>query len=92
MTEIPTGTGDSADFEPYDYDDPSGRLILHVKSLRLGGTLRLARGVTIKAVAVPHGAHSVRRYLVSGETRKSATEAAQLAVERSKAAGSKVTA
>lgn len=79
--------GIETEWEPWDYDEPESRLILQVKSLRLGGTLHLARGVTVKATSVPYGAHRVRRYLVGTEQRKSATEAAQLAVQRSKAAG-----
>jgi hypothetical protein len=87
MTQLADGI--EQDWEPWDYDDPAGRLILQVKSLRTGGTLKLARGVTVSAKAVPHGSCHVRRYFVGTEMRKSATEAAHLAVERSKAAGGK---
>lgn len=82
-----SGIDPTQDYEPWDYDNPETRLILPVKSARLGASIKLARGVTVHVVALPHGAHSVRRYKINGEVLKSATEAAHRAVELSKQAG-----
>lgn len=87
--------------EPWDYDQPQQRLVPQLRAMRLGGTIELARGIVVKAVAVPHGASQVRRYYVGAPgsrrrnseqqrhdgTVKSASEAAQLAIEQSKALG-----
>jgi hypothetical protein len=54
-------------YEPYDHDDPENDLASQLRALRLGGSIDLARGVRVKAVATEHGASGVRRYHVSGD-------------------------